>query len=147
MTADAPPGPGPPEPPERIFYDGHCGLCHRVVRFVLARDPDGRAFRFAPLHGPTFHAVVPPDRRAALPDTLVVHRADGTLLLRSDAVLHVLGRLAPGWRALARAAGLLPRSWRDAAYDGVARVRARLFRPPPDVCPVLPPELRARFDP
>ncbi|HZH02738.1 MAG TPA: DCC1-like thiol-disulfide oxidoreductase family protein [Myxococcaceae bacterium] len=33
-----------------LFYDGGCGLCHRAVRFVLARDPAGR-FRFAPLGG------------------------------------------------------------------------------------------------
>lgn len=147
MDADAPAAPGSSPPVERIFYDGHCGLCHRVVRFVLARDPGGRAFRFAPLHGPTFRTVVPPDRRAGLPDTLVVRRADGTLLLRSEAVLHILGRLGSGWRALARAAALVPRPCRDAAYDAVARARGRLFRPPPDVCPVLPPELRARFDP
>ena len=28
-----------PPAPERIFYDGSCGLCHRGVRFVVARDP------------------------------------------------------------------------------------------------------------
>ena len=35
--------------PERLFYDGSCALCHWAVRFVLARDREGRAFRFAPL--------------------------------------------------------------------------------------------------
>jgi hypothetical protein len=27
---------------EMIFYDGHCGLCHRAVRFVLAEDRRSR---------------------------------------------------------------------------------------------------------
>src|SRR2546422_4747254 len=31
--------------PERLFYDGSCGLCHRAVRFVLAEDRTGNAFR------------------------------------------------------------------------------------------------------
>ena len=41
-----------------IFYDGDCGLCHRAVRVVLAADPEGRAFRFAPLGGETFRALM-----------------------------------------------------------------------------------------
>ena len=37
-----------------LFYDGSCGLCHRAVRFILAEDRSGTAFRFAPLGGETF---------------------------------------------------------------------------------------------
>jgi len=40
----------------------------------------------------------------------------------------------------------VPRGIRDRAYDGIARVRYRLFRKPTDACPVTPPELRARFE-
>src|SRR2546426_853835 len=29
---------------ELLFYDGHCGLCHRAVRFVLAEDVGGKTF-------------------------------------------------------------------------------------------------------
>ena len=28
-------------PPEVLFYDGGCGLCHRAVRTVLASDRAG----------------------------------------------------------------------------------------------------------
>ena len=34
-----------------ILYDGVCGLCNRLNRFVLERDPAGR-FRFAALQSP-----------------------------------------------------------------------------------------------
>src|SRR5208282_2216789 len=34
---------------EELFYDGYCGLCHRAVRFILAEDTTGTAFRFAAL--------------------------------------------------------------------------------------------------
>lgn len=127
-----------------VFFDGDCGLCHRSVRWIVAHDDAGR-FRYAPLGGETFRELVPPDARAALPDSLVVRSPEGELLVRSDATRRILRRLGGGWAFLARLLGLLPRFLRDAAYDGVARVRSRLFARPSRSCPVASPELRARF--
>jgi predicted DCC family thiol-disulfide oxidoreductase YuxK len=132
--------------PELLLYDGHCGLCHGAVRFVLARDPSGAAFRFAPLGGATFEAVVPEARRAALPDTVAVLTHDGELLVRSDAAVHILCRLGGPWRWLGIVLSRVPRSIRDAAYDFVARRRTRWFGEPGDSCPVVSPALRARFE-
>jgi len=131
--------------PELLFYDGSCGLCHRAVRFVLWADPSGRAFRFAPLGGAAFEAAVPVGERGRLPDSLVVRTADGALLVRSAAVVHLLRRLGGGWRVLAAALAAVPRPLRDLGYDLVARVRFRLFARPPDACPRVPPGLRDRF--
>jgi predicted DCC family thiol-disulfide oxidoreductase YuxK len=130
-----------------LFYDGHCGLCHGAVKFVVKRDRAGNAFRFAPLQGPTFEARVPADRRASLPDSIIVLTNEGTLLVRSDAFLHILRRLGGGWKALAGALALIPRVVRDATYDFIARVRYRIFGKRDDLCPIVPPELRALFDP
>jgi predicted DCC family thiol-disulfide oxidoreductase YuxK len=132
--------------PETIFYDGGCGLCHRFVRFLLAEDPDGRAFRFAPLQGAAFHAAVPEARRAALPDSIVLRAGNGALLVRSSAVVHALDRLGGLWRLGGRLAVLLPRRLRDGAYDLVAKLRHRLFRRPEASCPLVPESLRRRFD-
>jgi predicted DCC family thiol-disulfide oxidoreductase YuxK len=132
--------------PELLFYDGGCGLCHRSVRFVAAADRAGR-FRFAPLGGETFRRLVPPERATGLPDSIVVRRADGALLARSDAAIHVLRRLGLGWRPLAAFLALVPRPLRDAAYDFVARRRARWFARPDASCPLVPPHLRTRFAP
>jgi predicted DCC family thiol-disulfide oxidoreductase YuxK len=131
---------------ETIFYDGHCGLCHRMVRFVLAADRDGRAFRFAPLGGETFLARVPKNARVNIPDSVAVQSADKSLLIRSAAVLYILRRLGGRWSALAAVFRVIPRPLRDGIYDWVARIRYRLFARPADVCPVMPPELRRRFD-
>jgi predicted DCC family thiol-disulfide oxidoreductase YuxK len=133
--------------PELLFYDGHCGLCHRTVLFVLHHDPAGRAFRFAPLQGETFQSRVPAERRAGLPDSIVVRTNEDALLVRSSAFIHILRRLGGGWNFLASVLSLFPRAIRDAAYDFIARVRFRIFGRRDDVCPVTPPELRARFDP
>ena len=130
-----------------LFYDGLCALCHRSVKFVLKHDGSGKLFRFAPLQGPTFEARVPAEKRAGLPDSVVVLTNEGALLVRSNAFLHVLRRLGGGWRALAAVIGVIPRALRDAAYDFIARVRYRVFGTREDSCPVMAPDLRARFDP
>ena len=128
-----------------IFYDGTCGLCHWSVRFVLARDRRGE-FRFAPLGGETFFRRVPADDRADLPDSFVVVTADGRLLMRAAGVQHVAGRLGGVWRVLASASRILPAALADRFYDLVAATRYRLFRRPEQVCPVVPANLRSRFD-
>ncbi len=133
--------------PDLLFYDGGCGLCHRAVRFVVWADHEGRAFRFAPLGGDTFQALVSAREREGLPDSLVVRTPGGALLTRSTGALHALRRLGGGWRALAVLLGIVPRPIRDAAYDLIARVRLRLFAKPADACPFVPPPLRARFLP
>jgi predicted DCC family thiol-disulfide oxidoreductase YuxK len=132
---------------ERIDYDGECGLCQRGVRFVLAEDPEGRRFRFAPLQGETFARAVSPERRAQLPDSIVVETADGRLLVRSAAAVHVLQHLGGLWRVLGTLLALVPRPLRDWGYDCVARVRKHLLAPPPALCPIAPAPIAQRFDP
>jgi predicted DCC family thiol-disulfide oxidoreductase YuxK len=133
--------------PEILFYDGHCGLCHGAVKFVLKRDRTGAAFRFAPLQGSTFVEKVPADRRAGLPDSVIVLAEDGRLLVRSDAFLHILRRLGGPWRALAGILSIVPRILRDAVYNFIARVRYGVFGRRDDLCPIMPPDLRERFLP
>jgi predicted DCC family thiol-disulfide oxidoreductase YuxK len=117
------------------------------VKFVLRHDRSGRAFRFAPLQGETFAARIPAERRAGLPDSIVLLTDDGALLERSNAFLHILRRLGGAWAVLASVLGVIPRGLRDFLYDFVARVRYRVFGRQDDVCPIVPKELRARFDP
>ncbi|HXX43820.1 MAG TPA: DCC1-like thiol-disulfide oxidoreductase family protein [Candidatus Acidoferrales bacterium] len=133
--------------PELLFYDGHCGLCHRAVRFVLRHDKAGNLFRFAPLQGSTFQSRVFPEQRAALPDSVVVLTSAGALLVRSDAFIHILRRIGGVWGLLAGVIDVVPRPLRDALYDFIARVRYRVFGKRDELCPIVPPDLRARFEP
>ena len=91
-------------------------------------------------------ALVPADRRAGLPDSVIVLTDDGRLLVRSDTFIHILRRLGGFWRVMGAIIGVIPRAIRDSVYDFIARVRYRIFGRRPEVCPVTPPELRARFD-
>jgi predicted DCC family thiol-disulfide oxidoreductase YuxK len=135
-----------PEVPEVLFYDGHCALCHGAVRFVLAEDRSDRSFRFAPLQGKLFKERVPEAVRTALPDSLVVLTADGALLTRSAAVVHILFRMGGLWRVLAGIVRVVPAPLRDAAYDGIAQIRYRVFGKRDDACPIVPASSRSRFD-
>ena len=128
---------------EILFYDGHCGLCHRAVQFVVRHDRKGALFRFAPLQGRTFEAV----RAEQLPDSMVVQTADGRLLFKSDAWIHILRRLGVGWNTMATLCAVFPRTLRDWVYDLVAAVRVHVWGRRDELCPIVPPELRGRFLP
>lgn len=128
---------------ETLFYDGRCGLCHRAVRFAIAEARYPEALRFSPIGGEAFRAAIPPARD--LPDSVLLDLGGGRLEVRSSAVVHLLRRCGGYWRALGELLRLVPRPLRDALYDGVARVRHRLFPRPEGGCPILPPETRARF--
>ncbi len=131
---------------EQIFYDGHCGLCHRSVRFVLAEDRTGDAFRFAPIESEAFRMAFPESAREGLPDSMVVRTTEGAILTRSTGVYYILERLGGVWRVLGALASAVPVAAGDALYDGIAGIRHHLFRRPQQACPIVPAELLARFD-
>jgi len=114
-----------------LLYDGVCGLCNRLVQFILRRDPNA-TFRFAWLQGAPAARILA--RHGANPidlDTVYVvvnpELPDEYLLSRSEAVLFVLRLLGGFWRPTAFLLQLLPKFLRDAAYNTVARHRYRIF--------------------
>ena len=133
--------------PEMLFFDGHCGLCHYAVKFLVKQDRSGMAFRFAPLYGETFQASIPVPQRMGLPDSMVVQTSDGSLLMRSDAWVHVLRRLGGKWKLVAVLLHIIPRPVRNFFYRLVARTRYHVFGSREEICPMMPPNLRTRFHP
>jgi predicted DCC family thiol-disulfide oxidoreductase YuxK len=130
-----------------ILYDGVCGLCNRLNRFVLARDP-ARRFRFAALQSALAGEILARHGRDPRDlDTLYLVLAHGRpeerVLRKSDAALWILRGLRGPWRA-AGALRVVPRWIRDLGYDAVARTRYRLFGRY-DTCPLPDPRHRARF--
>lgn len=132
---------------EIVLYDGVCGLCNGLVRFVLRRDRR-RRFRFASLQSAFARELL--GRHGRDPrdlDTLYVVVGPGgkaeRLIDKSRAVLHVLHGIGGPW-ALAAVAGLCPTGLLDAAYDLVARRRYRLFGRY-EACPMPEDKWRDRF--
>jgi predicted DCC family thiol-disulfide oxidoreductase YuxK len=145
-----------------IFYDGVCGLCNGLVRFLLRRDRHARLL-FAPIQGTLARTVlrrhgydpsnldtmyVIADRRA--PDRGPRPGESGRwggserVLSKSRAILYALGQLGGGWRIFAWAGAFVPEPIADALYDAVAKRRYRTFGKLAS-CPVPPPEWRGRF--
>lgn len=132
---------------EIIFYDGDCGLCHGFVKFVALHDRRPQPFLFAPLQGSTLESEVSEQRRAGLPDSVVILTVSGNLLTRWPAVAHVLPRMGGKWAVIGKMARLVPDALGNLGYDLAAGMRKRLFRKPQGACPTVPPELRSRFLP
>jgi predicted DCC family thiol-disulfide oxidoreductase YuxK len=118
------------EGPHLILYDGLCGLCNRLIRFVLVRDRAGR-FHFASLQSPMARSALATFNLN--PDSLTTFYllpgggANPTFPLdKSRAALFVVTALGWPWKAAA-VLGFLPTSLTDRLYDAVARNRYRLF--------------------
>ncbi len=121
-----------------LLYDGECGLCNAVVRFMLREDAGGR-MQFAPLQSAPAQAYL---RTQGLPtkdfDSLVfipdwIGRENGKPKLRTAGVCAALDELGGVWR-VASWLRMLPPWLRDSAYKLVAKSRYALFgkyRPTP----------------
>jgi predicted DCC family thiol-disulfide oxidoreductase YuxK len=107
-----------------ILYDGVCIFCSRWIRFVATRDTKKR-FRFTAIQSAygaclaRAFGIAPDD-----PDTnAVIH--GGVAYFKSDAALTVLSCL-PGW-GWVRVGFAVPKRFRDAVYNLVAKNRYRIF--------------------
>ncbi len=136
-----------PCPYSLVLYDGECGVCQRGVQVLLRLDRKGR-LRFAPLQGDA--AADLRNRHADVlsgVDSLVLVQGLGTaeesIYLRSTAAIRSVVTIGGAWR-LAVLLLLIPRRWRDAVYNWIAR-RRHLLAPPS--CRLPSPEERNRFLP
>ena len=114
-----------------ILYDGVCGLCNRLVQFVLKRDSRGQ-FRFASLQSKLAgsilqrHGVNQQDL-----DTMYLvsdyQESTERLAARSDASVAILRHLSGFWRIVAALLSILPRGMRNRSYNLIASNRYRIF--------------------
>lgn len=120
-------------PAHLIFYDGTCGLCDRLVVFLLKVDTDHQ-FIFAPLRGVTaekFLADIPPEMKGS--DSLFLIEnyllTSKKIFQKSQAVFSILWILGFPWRV----AGWLrffPSFIFDSGYSFIARNRRCFFLSP-----------------
>jgi len=108
-----------------LLFDGVCNLCSTYVEWLLSHDTKG-VFRFAPLQSALGQNLLKTHGYTDRALGTMVLVADGTLYVRSDAVLELLRRLGGVW-SLAYGFKILPRFLRDAVYKAVANNRYRWF--------------------
>ncbi len=131
-----------------VFYDGVCGLCNRLVQFLVKRDKHDR-LRFASLQSDFAAKVL--DRHGLDPKDLdTVHvvenyeQAGERVLDRSDAILGAGRKLGGLWTVAASIAKVVPRRFRDLVYRFVARNRYRVFGKY-ETCLLPEPNQRKKF--
>ena len=131
-----------------ILYDGVCGLCNRLIQFVLKRDRNDR-FRFAALQSEFAGRVL--QRHGVNPqilDTMYLllndSQPDERLASRSDAGIQILAEMGGVWRALASVGQFLPRWIRDKTYNLIARNRYQPFGKY-QTCPIPGEKTRSKF--
>ncbi len=126
-----------------MVLDTNCVLCCGTVAFVLAHE-QAPVLRFAGAWSDegvklaAAHGYKPSD----LDETFLVIR-DGRALTRSDAGMEIVRHFRAPWR-WAVVAAAVPRPWRNAVHDFVARRRCRWFGKRQD-CTVVPAAERHRF--
>lgn len=136
-----------PETNPVVLYDGVCGLCNGLVQFILKRDVHDR-FRFASLQSEFAGTLLKrhgADSRDLDTFYVVIDHGQPSerVLMRSDAILHVVNTLGGLWK-LAGAGRILPKALRDGLYSLVARNRYRVFGKH-ESCPLPSPEQRTKF--
>ena len=130
-----------------VLYDGVCGLCNRLVQFLLRHDKHDR-FRFAPLQSEFAASLLKKhginasdlDSVSVIVDYGV---ASESAFTKSDAVIRATWELGGIWRA-GEIGRIIPRSIRNWFYDRVARNRYRMFGKY-ETCPMPGPEDRGKF--
>lgn len=123
-----------------VFFDGVCGFCNKSVDFLLRVD-GRRTLFFSPIQGETAKRILPTERRENV-DTISFF--DGTqLFYRTTALLKIAKALGGVWLVFYPLI-VVPPTWRDLAYDWVARRRYRWFGKR-DACRMPSPQERARF--
>ena len=131
-----------------VFYDGVCGLCNRLVQFLLKHDHEGR-LRFASLQS-DFAAKVLGRHGFDPKDLDTIHvvenydQPDERVLQRSDAILRAGRELGGFWSASSSISKIVPRPLRDVVYKLVATNRYRMFGKF-DTCMLPDPSQRSRF--
>jgi len=131
-----------------ILYDGVCGLCNRLVQFLLKHDRDGR-LQFASLQSDFADKVLSRHGLNAK-DLDTVHvvenydQQDERVLQRSDAILRAGRELGGFWSVSSSVAKVVPRPLRDLVYRFVATNRYRVFGKY-DSCMLPDANQRSRF--
>ena len=132
-----------------LLFDGVCGVCSTTVAFVIRHDRLRGTLRFATLQGAFASELRALHPELGLVDSIVWYQpahgaADADVKVRSEATIAAGIYLGGIWGALAWMMSLLPRAFRDWAYDAFAARRHKLTRLRA-ACLLPSPEDRWRF--
>jgi predicted DCC family thiol-disulfide oxidoreductase YuxK len=131
-----------------VLYDGVCGLCNRLVQFVLKNDRND-VFRFASLQSKLAEQILVRHRlRSESLETVYVvldyGLAEERVLSRLQAVVYVLQQLGGPLAYVSAILRVLPAPVQNFLYGLVARNRYRVFGRY-ETCPLPDGDTRSKF--
>lgn len=125
-----------------ILFDGVCNFCNATINFVLKQDKKG-IFRFAPLQSEAGQKLLQQYGLSTKDFDSFVLIDEGKVYKKSSASLRVMNKLPWYWKEM-QLFRIVPKVFRDAIYDFVAKRRYKWFRRK-EQCMIPTPELRKRF--
>jgi predicted DCC family thiol-disulfide oxidoreductase YuxK len=131
-----------------VLYDGVCGLCNRLVQFVLKNDRND-VFRFASLQSKLAEQILVRHRlRSESLETVYVvldyGLAEERLLSRLQAVVYVLQQMSRPLVYVSVILRVLPAPIQKFLYGLIARNRYRVFGRY-ETCPLPDSATRSKF--
>lgn len=126
-----------------VFYDGHCGLCHGFVQFLLEIDWQ-QNIHFSALQSPYAQDALKGHPQYLADLSSVVVLSDDQLADKSKAVALVFKQCGGIWAMLGLIIQVLPLKLADWGYELIAQRRYQWFGRK-EVCSLPSPEQRSRF--
>lgn len=127
----------------RIFYDGSCGVCHKLVRFFLQNMQRNTPLIFSPIDGKSYRELLGHNHPSLQEDSILVFDPfTHQLLSKGEAVIFISKRLKKKYRICFSFLRVIPKSFLNVGYDLFAKLRKKIFSKPHSSCPALPKHLR-----
>ena len=125
-----------------VFYDGQCGLCHRLVGFILKHAKNPFEFAFAPVYGKLFMSKVKPP----YPENTVVVVFNKKTFTYLEAVGFILKHFRS--KSLQLIGALFfktPKKLGRKIYLTVTLWREYMFKKPKGICPLVDKKFKKLF--
>lgn len=125
-----------------VFFDGVCNLCNASVQFIL-KNEQMPTYDFATLQSAYASRLM--TQQGIDPTRLnsILLFENGRIYDKSTAVLRICKNLKRPWRYFYYLK-IIPRFLLDLVYDGVAKMRYRIFGKK-DICMTPTTEIQKRF--
>ena len=125
-----------------LLFDGHCNFCNAWVRLIVSRDT-AKEILFAPLQSSVGRKMLEEQKIDVNYTDSLIFFEEERFSASSTAALRIFSYL-DGWERHLQLLIFVPRPFRDALYQFVAKYRYKLFGRS-EQCMIPTPELRERF--
>ena len=125
-----------------LLFDGHCNFCNAWVKLIVHRDT-AKNILFAPLQSSVGKKMLEEHKIDVNYTDSLVFFEEERFSVSSTAALRIFSYL-DGWERHLQFLSAVPRPFRDALYNFIAKYRYKWFGRS-EQCMVPTPELRERF--